>query len=500
MLLPESVTTIGCGEQEQVHVFDLLNYTGADGTFDLTYSVPTMNGFLSGPANIFVPNQTSAPITVTLTPNCVLPGILVQGQIDVVGNGFNDTATIDKTVVQAGLEAWEPLAPINGLGRSRPAAVGVNGKVYVLGGEISGGRANTVEEFDPATGLWTTKAGLMPTPASNVCAAAIGNDIYIPGGYDAANVYLNTLQVYHVDTDTWETIATDPLPEAKAGVGCATQDGKVYVYGGANSLGYLSTAHVYDPAAPEGTRWSALPNLTTARGWLAGTAIGGKVYAVGGRDTPTADFAIVEAYDPADGMWHSVTNLNFARGGPGAYAWGDNLVVCGGGWSTYRNTCEVYDTTQGYAGSWTTLPQTMITARRTFGYATLPEGLYATAGYNGTFLTSAERIAPFECPYCEIFAPDLSTSVKQAPPAVDEGQPIAYTIAINNTGNSDALDAMMTDLIPTGTTYAGGLTCSSGLCVYDAGSNTVTWEGEVIIGNPVVVEFDVSLILRRHHP
>ncbi len=51
----------------------------------------------------------------------------------------------------------------------------------------------------------------------------------------------------------------------------------------------------------------------------------------------------------------------------------------------------MYDTTQGYAGSWTSHPAVMIEGRRTFGYANIGPVLYAIAGWNGGFMTSAER-------------------------------------------------------------------------------------------------------------
>jgi N-acetylneuraminic acid mutarotase len=284
---------------------------------------------------------------------------------------------------------WKSINPINGAGRSRPAAAAVGEKLYVVGGEIPAGRANTVEEYDRSTGIWTTQAGLMPTPASNICAAVIGTDIYIPGGYDLIGTYLNTLQVYHTTTDTWTTVTTDPLPTGAIGPGCAALSGKVYVFGGINGGGYLSSAYVYNPAAAAGSRWTTLPSMTYPRAYLAGAAVNGKIYAIGGL-TSSPDLAYVEAFNPADGSWHTVSSLNNARGGPGAFSLGNYLVVCGGGWVNYYNTCERYDTNQGYSGAWTYM-SSMINGRRTFAYANLGPALYAVAGYKGTYLTSAER-------------------------------------------------------------------------------------------------------------
>ncbi|NJD61074.1 MAG: hypothetical protein C3F13_18420 [Anaerolineales bacterium] len=404
ILSPDSVENQGCVNSDVTYTLSLANYTGSDGTFSLSYSSAWP---ISGPASRSVANGASVDFDVVVSIPC--NGVSDVGTVTASGNGYTDVSTLTTSKTDGGFTAWESIAPINGVGRSRPAGAAVAGKVYVLGGEITGGRANTVEEFNPATGNWTTMAGLMPTPASNICAAAIGTDIYIPGGYDASSVYLNTLQVYHTATDAWVTITTDPLPVATLGMGCAAVDGKLYVFGGANASSYFNTAYVYDPAAAAGSRWTSLPNMSYARAYLGGVAVNGKVYAVGGRDSAVLDFAYVEAYDPADGLWHTVTSLNTPRGAPGAMLWGDLLVVCGGGWSSYLNTCEAYDTTQGYAGVWSPLAQTMIQGRRTYAYASLPDTLYAVAGYNGSFLTSAERLPTFTCPACiEVLGPPLN--------------------------------------------------------------------------------------------
>jgi len=292
--------------------------------------------------------------------------------------------------VNSASPSWKSIAPINGVGRSRPAAAAVNGKIYLIGGETSGGMANTVDEYDPKFNTWTTQTGLMPTPASNICAAVIGTDIYVPGGW-TGTVYLNTLQVYHTTSDTWSTITTDPLPVGLSGAGCAALNGKLYVFGGSNSGGYQSAAYVYNPAAAAGARWTTLSPMAHARAYFAGVAANGKVYAIGGRDSVTANFNYVEAYNPADGAWHTVTHMQEPRAGVGAYAVGNIIYACGGGWSTYLDTCEMYNTTQGYAGSWVTHPALLIEGRRSFGFANIGPVLYAIAGWNGGYMTSAER-------------------------------------------------------------------------------------------------------------
>ncbi len=422
----------------------LNNFTEQTTTFDVTVAG---NAWTTTPNPNQVTLAPGASSAIAVTVDVAWAGGADMATVTATGGGYSDSAILTTSDTAGGLvpEPWESIGAINSTGRSRPATAAVDGKIYLFGGELSGSpnRADTVEMFDPAAGVWVDMAGLMPTPASNICAVAIGDDIYIPGGLDTASVYLDALQVYNTTSDTWQTIATDPLPAAKIGHGCAAVDGKLYVYGGQTTGGvYSNSAHVYDPAAAAGSRWTVLPNMATTRGFLAGAAVNGKVYAVGGRDGVTANFDYVEAFDPADGLWHTVTAMGAARGGPGAMVAGDLLIACGGGWTTYLNTCEVYDTTQGYAGDWETLSMTMIQGRRTYGYASLPEAIYAVSGFNGTFLTTAERMPVVACeaPNPEItlsktVGTDSSVCAADDTITVMAGTDVYYCYEVENTGN-----------------------------------------------------------------
>ena len=77
--------------------------------------------------------------------------------------------------------------------------------------------------------------------------------------------------------------------------------------------------------------------------------------------------------------------------GVGAYAVGNTIYACGGGWVSYYDSCETYDTTQGYSGSWDIQPDIMLQGRRTFGTTNIGPVLYAIGGWNGNYLQTAER-------------------------------------------------------------------------------------------------------------
>ncbi|MER3469372.1 MAG: hypothetical protein C4314_05425, partial [Thermoflexus sp.] len=284
---------------------------------------------------------------------------------------------------------WTPIAPVL-TPVSRPAGAFANGKFYVISGEESTGqRPGTVQIFDPVAGTWSLGPQAKPVGVSNVCAAAIGNLIYVPAGYNGTSGITN-LDVLDASTNTWSTVTSDPVPAPLFAHTCAATGGKLYVAGGSTTGVGGTQAYVYDPAAPAGSRWSAIAPLNVARAYPGGTAIAGKVYVAGGWGTGTADQKnTVEVYDPATNTWTVLSaTMSQARGGPGAYNAGDLLVVCAGGWTQYYTSCEAYNVVTG--GTWSAFP-TMVTGRRTFAYAWGGGALYAASGFAGSFLSQAEK-------------------------------------------------------------------------------------------------------------
>jgi N-acetylneuraminic acid mutarotase len=61
-------------------------------------------------------------------------------------------------------------------------AVGLNGRLYVMGGYDGIDVVNTVEVYDPATNRWSTVTG-MPIARWSAGAGAINGKIYAAGGF-----------------------------------------------------------------------------------------------------------------------------------------------------------------------------------------------------------------------------------------------------------------------------------------------------------------------------
>jgi hypothetical protein len=305
------------------------------------------------------------------------------------GNGVShgaDPGSVSFTGGDAG--PWVTVAPCPE-GVSRPAGAVVDGHFLVIGGESSGGfRYGYVQKYDLGADTWDNSAMTMPIPLSNHCAAVIGDDIYVPGGWDGA-VYTSDLQVYHYGSDTWEIIATDPVPYGSSGAACVAYDGKLYAGGGNTGSGYTASFYVYDPAAAAGSRWTAVTPAPIAGGYGDAVTVDGGFFYGGFRDA--GDRADVLFYDPMGDTWTAYPNLTTPRGGARMWLYEGNLAVGGGGWSSYFTSVEEYDLSAGMGGVW--VPGNALnTGRRTFAAAQDDDTgtLYAGAGYAGAFLTNTE--------------------------------------------------------------------------------------------------------------
>lgn len=232
-----------------------------------------------------------------------------------------------------------------------------NGKIYVIGGCGPGKCVpNRVEAYNASTNTWACSAGdpssrcssrrIAPLPTPRVgMGAAVGRDgkIYVIGA-SVATVGRSligpvaTVEAYNLTTNTWACSVGDtaagcssrkiaPLPTARGNLAAVQgPDGKIYAIGGddPNSHRPLHKVEAYDPST---NTWRTLARLPTARGGLAAaTGRDGRMYAIGGDYRKT-----VEAYNPATNAWSGVAPLHTRRSGLGAATGGDgHLYVMGG--------------------------------------------------------------------------------------------------------------------------------------------------------------------------
>jgi N-acetylneuraminic acid mutarotase len=256
-----------------------------------------------------------------------------NGIVYVIGN-FGTAAAARR------LEAYDPatgmwstraMLPFNA---DHPNVAAANGKIYVLGAT---GTTSTAE-YDPATNMWTTKRPI-PTQRAAAATAAIGNKIYVAGGSmgnngAAAGPTVRDFAAYDVTTDMWEILDQIPAPERNHAPGVAV-DGIFYIVGGRTAgptEGLQSRVDAYDPAT--GT-WSPRAAMPRARGGCSAGVVNGLVIVVGGEGNSMSAnsnrvFPETDVYDPAANSWRTAAPMRTPRHGMGAAGVGDKLYVPGG--------------------------------------------------------------------------------------------------------------------------------------------------------------------------
>jgi N-acetylneuraminic acid mutarotase len=279
---------------------------------------------------------------------------------------------------------WRAAAPAP-TKRTEVAAGTLSGKIYVVGGFERPRLGNvmnlaitpSLEEYDPSTDRWTTKAP-MPIGLHHVGIGVRGGRLYVIGGYRQSGLSVwhpvATVYAYDPATDTWTERA--PMPTARGALSVTVHDGKLYAIGGYDGKGNSAGVEVYDPVR---NLWASRAPLPTPRDHLATATVSGKVYAIGGRlnGDYRRNLSVTEVYDPVTDQWTRAADLPTARSGITASEVGGRVYVFGGegGEGTFREN-EAYDPTRD---AWQALAP-MPTARHGLGSAVVDGRIHVISG------------------------------------------------------------------------------------------------------------------------
>lgn len=222
----------------------------------------------------------------------------------------------------AAAAAWTTAPPMS-QGRAAHAVVVAGGAVYALAGTGADGRpVLEVERYDGHA--WAPETVLPAHGLNAPAAAAIGDRIYLIGGFDTTtNVPTAQVWVYDIGTRRWSEVA--PLPRPRGGHAVAVMDGRIHVIGGGNSESTIADHSMYDPAS---NRWTALAPLPRALGSPAAVVHNGVLYSIGGR-SGLDDFGEVWRYDSAADRWQAAVPIP-ARGTHGAVSVCGSIYIFGG--------------------------------------------------------------------------------------------------------------------------------------------------------------------------
>jgi N-acetylneuraminic acid mutarotase len=221
--------------------------------------------------------------------------------------------------------SWVHPKPHPALQRTEVAGAAIGNDVYVIGGFVPPNQTTaTVERLHGKR--WSLRASL---PVALNHAAAVGHHghVYVAGGYasrDGLSDPVRSLYRYDPVRDRWTRLPD--MPTARAALALGAIDGRLYAAGGSDGTTPTDVLEIYDIAK---RRWSRGPSLSVAREHLGGAVRAGRFYAVAGRNAG-GNLAIVEGYDPKARRWTRLPDMPKERGGNGAAVVGGRLAAIGG--------------------------------------------------------------------------------------------------------------------------------------------------------------------------
>ncbi len=268
------------------------------------------------------------------------------------------------------------------------AAVG--GRLYVFGGFYNGLAAtDQAEAYDPQTNRWS-RVARMPEPLTHAAVAVDGPMVYVAGGFVGRQPGPQTDHVWKYDAaaDTWS--AAPPLPAAR-GAGALVRLGReLHFFGGVEREPGNTDLYRRDSGdhwvlnLDGGTGWRSAAPMPNPRNHMAGAALNGKIYAIGGQhlgDEEGGNQSTLQMYDPATDRWTARASLPrpLSHVSSSTVVWNGRIVVVGG---VTQGSAEVAQVTEydPLADRWTEL--TPLPAARQSPVAEVIDGrLVVTTGW-----------------------------------------------------------------------------------------------------------------------
>lgn len=216
-----------------------------------------------------------------------------------------------------------PFAVFEGQG----AAVG--DRLFLTGGYINNALDVTDQgyAYTPATNTWAAIADA-PTQLTHGASVVDGDKIYVVGGFVGSNPGYSTTAVWVYDTALDEWSAGPNLPADRGGGGAAIVDRRLHFFAGASRpMGtslltdqpnhWVLDLGATDSQSDDATEWTMAADIPNPRNHMAGAAIDGLIYAVGGQhrnNEETGNQDDLHVYDPETNQWTQLADLPIPLG------------------------------------------------------------------------------------------------------------------------------------------------------------------------------------------
>lgn len=267
--------------------------------------------------------------------------------------------------------------------------------LFVVGGRNDEGSLTlgVVERYDPVANRWVS-VGNLPASRNSAAAVALQDHVFVMGGLSADTSSVgffdpSALGQASATTELAGWRALEGLSTVRNGLAGVALGGRIYALGGHNNAIYLSSVERFDART---NLWERVAEMTTPRYALAAVVLGGRIYAIGGH-SGTAPLASVEVYDPATDQWSTgvVPDMPTARYYLAAAVLHGRIYVLGGFGEACQAAVECYDPA---TNAWTTVAP-MSTPKYALAAASVGGKLYALGGFDDTTtFATAERYDP----------------------------------------------------------------------------------------------------------
>lgn len=263
-----------------------------------------------------------------------------------------------------------------------PTAAQKQRGIWLVGGQSAQSMANpvntigTVDLFDPVTNTWYPAVTTLPIPVSFAAAVGYQGKIYVIGGFDPSSTPtpgspIGNTQIYDIATNTWSAGAA--MSNARANHSAVVINGKIYVTRGTTGAynaawivtGVPTNTLIYTIAT---NSWASTGVVDSAVSNKSAVVLGDIVYYLGGKSNTST---LVNTFDgiatSANALTTGITELvlSSVRVGHSSVAYTDangaDHILVMGGFSALTNTgCYALNTA------------TAATALNTFQYIRAP--------------------------------------------------------------------------------------------------------------------------------
>lgn len=181
----------------------------------------------------------------------------------------------------------------------------------------------------------------LPVRLQEISAVTIDDRIWVVGGFEGTGE-VSTVRILDPRAGTWSL--GPPLPVARHHVQLATLDGDLYVLGGMETIRFTNVEDAWVLRRGAST-WAPIAALPEERGAGIAGVIDGRLYVAGGQGRGGLSPRTL-VYDPASDLWSFAASIPTPREHLAGFAYAGELWAIGGralSLATAMDVVEIYD-------------------------------------------------------------------------------------------------------------------------------------------------------------